>query len=80
MIPLHCRCGGFTARLVGELRERLKQLQGKVAAARADEAQRAELLEARAGLAAGCCRAAAAAAAGLLLCGGGLRRGFAAAQ
>lgn len=38
------KCGTFTARLVGELRERLKQLQGRVRAG-ADEAQRAELLE-----------------------------------
>lgn len=40
------KCGSFTARLVGELRERLKQLQGRVRAG-TDEAQRAELLEVR---------------------------------
>ena len=38
------KCGGFTARLVAELRERLKQLQGRVRAT-VDDATREELLE-----------------------------------
>lgn len=42
------KCGAFTARLVGEMRERLKQLQGRVRAAPAgDEPQREQLLEVR---------------------------------
>lgn len=42
------KCGKFTARLVAELRERLKQLQGSVRAVpRDDESQRAALLEVR---------------------------------
>lgn len=40
------KCGQFTARLVAELRERLKQLQGKVQTAGGDAARRAQLLEA----------------------------------
>ncbi|PSC71737.1 VTC domain-containing [Micractinium conductrix] len=40
------KCGAFTARLVGELRERLKQLQGRVRGGTVpDDAQRAALLE-----------------------------------
>ncbi|KAL4855568.1 Vacuolar transporter chaperone 4 [Chlorella vulgaris] len=40
------KCGKFTARLVAELRERLKQLQGSVRAVpRDDDTQRAALLE-----------------------------------
>ena len=39
------KCGTFTARLVAELRERLKQLQARVATAGADAAARADLLE-----------------------------------
>lgn len=38
------KCGNFTARLVGELRERLKQLQGSVKST-TDPAQHQELLE-----------------------------------
>lgn len=42
------KCGAFTARLVGEMRERLKQLQGRVRTAPAgDETQREQLLEVR---------------------------------
>ncbi|EFN52611.1 hypothetical protein CHLNCDRAFT_58814 [Chlorella variabilis] len=48
------KCGKFTARLVSELRERLKQLQGRVRAAPAgDEPQRELLLEASPGRGAG---------------------------
>lgn len=50
------KCGSFTARLVGELRERLKQLQGRVRAG-ADEALRAQLLEVSRPPAASCCHA-----------------------